>query len=130
MIEQTEMVVTKWNYTPPSEQIAADAALLSFTSLAVMKKRAPTKKGIACQLTASFVYENKTILEFVGEDSYVIDLDDIIDKGELLNMIRNSFSKFEEKFDFRKLGTLLHNRALQPLNETRLELEPVLQLLT
>lgn len=129
MIEQTEMVVTKWHYTPPAEPIAEDAAILGFTSLAVMRKRAPTKKGIACQLTSSFVFNNTTILEFVGEDSYVIDLDDVIDKGELLNMVRNSFSKLEEKFDLRKLGTILHNRALQPLNETRLELEPVLALL-
>jgi hypothetical protein len=94
-----------------------------------MRKRAPTKKGIACQLTATFIYENKTILEFIGEDSYVIDFEDAVDKSELLNMIRNSFTKFEEKFNFRKLGTVLFNRSLQPLNENMLDLEPIIPLL-
>ena len=129
MIEQTEMVVTKWHYTPPATPIENEASIIGFTSLAVMRKRASTKKGIACQLTTTYVYDNKTILEFVGEDSYVIDFDDVVDKNELLSMIRNSFTKFEEKFDFRKLGTLFHGRALHPLNESMLDLDPILSLL-
>ncbi len=129
MIEQTEMVITKWHYTPPAKLPATETEIMGFTSLAVMRKRAPTKKGLACQLTCSFVLENKTILELVGENSYVIDLDDVVDKAELLNMIRNSFSNLEERFDLRKLGTILHSRALQPLNESGLELDPVLALL-
>lgn len=129
MIEQTETVVTKWHYSPPEEAIPGDAEILGFTSLAVMRKRAATKKGIALQLTSNFVYQNKTILEIVGEDSYVIDFEDAVDKNELLNMIRNSFSKLEEKFNIRKLGTVLQNRALYPLNENMLDLEPILPLL-
>jgi hypothetical protein len=129
MIEQTETVITKWHYTPPETPVAADAAILGFTSLAVMRKRAANKKGIALQLTSNFVYENKTILEIVGEDSYVIDFEDAVDKTELLNMIRNSFAKLEEKFNIRKLGTVVQNRALYPLNENMLDLEPILPLL-
>lgn len=129
MIEQTETVVTKWHYNPPAETIPADTEILGFTSLAVMRKRASTKKGIALQLTSNFVYQNKTILEIVGEDSYVIDFEDAVDKNELLNMIRNSFAKLEEKFNIRKLGTVLQNRALYPLNENMLDLEPILPLL-
>ncbi|MEI8060550.1 MAG: hypothetical protein WCG67_10370, partial [Ferruginibacter sp.] len=86
-------------------------------------------KGVALQLTSNFVYQNKTILEIVGEDSYVIDFADAVDKNELLNMIRNSFSKLEEKFNVRKLGTVLQNRALYPLNENMLDLEPIIPLL-
>ena len=94
-----------------------------------MKKRASTKKGIACRFTVRFQFENKTILEYVGEDSYVIDLQDIIDKSELQRMIRNSYSKFNEKFEFKKLATVLRNKSLLAFDETKYDLDPVLALL-
>ena len=75
------------------------------------------------------VFENETILEYVGEDSYVIDLQDTIDKSELQRMIRNSYSKFNEKFEFKKLATVLRNKSLLPFDETKYELDPVLLLL-
>ena len=65
----------------------------------------------------------------MAEDSYVIDLQDVIDKSELQRMIRNSYSKFKEKFDLRKLGTVLRNKLLLPFDETKYDLEPVLLLL-
>ncbi len=45
-------------------------------------------------------------------DTYVIDLADVIDKSELQTMVRNCYSKFKEKFDLRKLGTVLENKTL------------------
>ena len=130
MIEQTELIVTKWLYHPPVTSIEEEPEkLFSSISLDVMKKRAATKKGIACKFTIRFVFENETILEYVAEDSYVIDLQDVIDKNELQRMIRNSYSKFKEKFDLRKLGTVLRNKSLLPFDETRYDLEPVLLLL-
>ena len=90
MIEQTELVISKWKYHPPVNSIETEPEKLSsFISLDVMKKRASTKKGIACRFTIRFVFENETILEYAAEDSYVIDLQDIIDKSELQRMIRN-----------------------------------------
>jgi hypothetical protein len=65
----------------------------------------------------------------VGEDSYVIDFTDVIDKNELLTMIRNSFSKFKEKFDLRKSGTILRDRTLAPLDESNIDLDTILPLL-
>ncbi len=56
MIEQTELIVTEWNYYPPATFDEATDKILSFTSLDVMKKRAPTKKGIACRFTMLFCY--------------------------------------------------------------------------
>lgn len=129
MIEQTELVVSEWNYHPPANFNKDEAKILSYTSLEVMKKRAPTKKGIACRFTCRFVIGNETILIYVGEDSYVIDLADVVDKNELLTMIRNSYSKFKEKFDVRKLGTIVHNRTLAPLEETNIDLDAVIPLL-
>jgi hypothetical protein len=130
MIEQTELVVTKWQYHPPLTSIEDDPEkLLSSISFDVMKKRAATKKGIACRFTVRFQFENETILEYVGEDSYVIDLQDIIDKSELQRMIRNSYSKFNEKFEFKKFGTVLRNKSLLPFDETKYDLDPVLSLL-
>lgn len=130
MIEQTELIVTKWLYNPPPDSIEDDPEkLLSFISFDVMKKRAATKKGIACRFTIRFVFENETILEYVGEDSYVIDLQDTIDKSELQRMIRNSYSKFNEKFEFKKLATVLRNKSLLPFDETKYDLDPVLLLL-
>jgi hypothetical protein len=130
MIEQTELVVTKWQYHPPVNSIEDEPEkLLSSISFDVMKKRAATKKGIACRFTVRFEFENKTILEYAGEDSYVIDLQDIIDKTEVQRMIRNSYSKFNEKFEFKKFGTVLRNKSLLPFDETRYDLDPVLSLL-
>ena len=130
MIEQTELIVTKWQYRPSVNPIEEKPEkLFSFISLDVMKKTAPTKKGIACRFTIRFVFENDTILEYVGEDSYVIDLHDIIDKNELQRMIRNSYSKFQEKFEFKKLATVLSNKSLLPFDETKYDLNPVLLLL-
>lgn len=130
MIEQTELVVSKWRYQPPAGSLEdAGDQLTSYISLDVMKKRAATKKGIACRFTCEFVFEKETILEYVGEDSYVIDLPDIIDKNELQTMIRNSYTKFREKFDFRKMGTVLQDKSLVPFDETRYDLDPVLLLL-
>jgi len=81
-----------------------------------MKKRAATKKGIAFRFRTVFIFESETILEYVGEDSYVIDFEDTVDKNELVRMIRNSYSKFIEKFEFRKMGTALHNRSIRTLD--------------
>ena len=130
MIEQTELVITKWQYHPPVNSIEDDPEkLFSSISFDVMKKRASTKKGIACRFTVRFEFENKTILEYVAEDSYVIDLEDIIDKNELQRMIRNSYSKFKEKFEFKKLGTVLRDKSLMAFDETKYDLDPVLVLL-
>jgi len=129
MIEQTELIVTEWNYFPPPGFNETTDKILSFTSLDVMKKRAPTKKGIACRFTCYFVIGQEKILDYVGEDSYVIDLPDLIDKHELVRMIRNSFSKFKDKFDLRKLGTILQDRTLAPLEESSINLDAILPLL-
>jgi len=129
MIEQTELIVTEWSYQPPINFNENENKLLSYTSLDVMKKRAATKKGIACRFTCYFVFGNETILRYVGEDSYVIDFEDVIDKNELIKMIRNSYSKFKEKFDMRKLSTVVQNRTLAPLEETNIDLDAVIPLL-
>ncbi len=129
MIEQTELIVTEWHYHPPVNFIGNGEKLLSTVELAVKKKRAATKKGIACRFSCRFVFENETILEYVGEDSYVIDVEDVIDKQELLNMILNSYSKFKQKFDLRKLSTVLRDKTLRSLDETQIDIDPILTLL-
>jgi len=129
MIEQTELIVTEWYYHPPSQPIAPGKNITQSISLDVMKKRAGTKKGLACRFSCRFTLANETILEYVGEDSYVIDLADRIDKAELLTMIRNSYSKFKEKFDLRKFGTLLQGQSLRTIDENKFDLDPILPLL-
>ncbi|MEP7377365.1 MAG: hypothetical protein ABI675_28440 [Chitinophagaceae bacterium] len=129
MIEQTELIVTAWHYKPPVHSIDGGRKISNSISLDVMKKRAGTKKGIACRFSCRFVNDNETILEYVAEDSYVIDLEDIIDKYELIKMIRNSYSKFKEKFDLRKSGTVLQDKSLRVLDETEIDLDAILPLL-
>ena len=130
MIEQTELIVSKWLYKQPINSIEEnEEQLTSYISLDVMKKKTATKKGIACRFGYEFIFEKETILEYVAEDSYVIDWQDVIDKNELQTMIRNSYSKFKEKFDLRKSGTVLLHKTLLPFDETKYDLEPVLLLL-
>jgi hypothetical protein len=129
MIEQTDLIVSKWEYHPPINSIEDEEKLTSYITLDVMKKRAATKKGIACRFTCEYIFEKETVLEYIAADTYVIDLADVIDKAELKTMIRNSYNKCKEKFDFRKLGTVLHDRSLVPFNEDKYDLDPILLLL-
>ena len=129
MIEQTELIVTEWHYHPPSQPVAPGKNITQSISFDVMKKRAGTKKGLACRFSCRFTLENEIILEYVGEDSYVIDLADKIDKAELLTMIGNSYSKFKEKFDLRKFGTSLQGQSLRTIDENKFDLDPILPLL-
>lgn len=129
MIEQTEMEVTTWHYHPPSTPITEETRIISFTEFDVMRKRASTKKGIACRFTCHFKIDEEMVLEYVGENSYVIDFEDIIDRKELLRMIHNAYTKFNEKFDFRKLGTVLSDKTLSPLDESIIELDTILPML-
>ena len=129
MIEQTELIVTEWNYHPPANFNDLTDKILNFITLDVMKKRASTKKGIACRFTCHFISGKDNVLTYVGEDSYVIDFADVIDKKELLVMVRNSYAKFKDKFDLRKLGTILQERTLSTLEETNIDLDAVLPLL-
>ena len=128
MIEQTEMMVTTWHFHTTGKDVDINN-VTNFTTLDVMKKRASTKKGIACRLSCRFVSGNEPVLDYVAEHSYVIDLEEIIDKNELMKMIRNSFSNFTEKFDFRKLGTILQHEHLSPPDENNINLDPVIPLL-
>ncbi len=128
MIEQTDIIVKEWIYIPPVNLSDSDK-ITSSISLEVMKKSAQTKKGIACRFSCKFLNGNETILFYVGEDSYVIDLDDAIDRNEILNMIKNSYSKFTEKFEFRKSGTILQNKKLIPLDEKNINIDAILPLL-
>lgn len=128
MIEQTEMMVTKWQMHASGNEVDVKN-VTNHTTLEVMKKRNAIKKGIACRLTARFVYGNIPVLEYAAEHSYVIDFDEVINKTELVNMIRNSFAHFNEKFEFRKLGTILHDQSLVPIDENALDLDTILPLL-
>ena len=129
MIEQTVLEISKWDYNEPSEPIEDRERILNFTSLDVQKKRNSQKKGLACRFTGQFVFEEAVLLEFVGEHSYVIDFHEVIDKNELLKMIRNSFTMFYEKFEFMKHTTVLQDRELTPLNESLIDLDAILPLL-
>ncbi len=129
MIEQTEMVVTNWHYHPPTQPLTETSSIKSTLGFDVMRKRASTKKGIACRFTCVFKIDGAFVLEYVGENSYVIDFEDVIDRAELLKMIRNAYTKYNEIFDFRKLATELANTSLTPLNESIIDLDAILPLL-
>jgi len=128
MIEQTELVITKWYFHLPNISNNPEQ-LNNITTIDVMQKRNAIKKGIACRLNCQFTNSDGPVLDYVAEHSYVIDFDDIIDRNELLKMFRNSFSNFEEKFQFRKLGTILNNEKLRPLDETLIDLDAILPML-
>ena len=126
MIEQTDLVVNKWDYKPPANAAAADEHYIEFTFLDVKRKKAATKKGIACRFTCRFSLHNETVLEYVAQDTYVIDFDDEINTQELYSMISNAHSKFAATFDLRKLGTVLQNTSLRPLDQSAMNLEVLL----
>ena len=129
MIEQTELIVTEWISLPLSQPIKSDSIVKSETGLDVMQKRAPTKKGLAVRLTGRIQIDNTPVLLYVAEHSYVIDFEEVIDKAELIKMFRNSFTQFNEKFELKKLGTILVNCFLSPLDESKIDYDTILPLL-
>lgn len=129
MIEQTELVVTKWEFIQPLNYNEAIDELNSFVTFEVMKKTAATKKGIACRFSCRFDFKDVTILDYVAENSYVIDFEELINQQDLHTMISNTYTLFKEKFDLRKLGTLLHNKTLKMIDVTKYDLDPVILLL-
>lgn len=129
MIEQTPLIVTEWIYIPPVNEADDGKKIISLLSLDVMKKTAPAKKGIACRFTCKFMNGDDTILLYIAEDSYVIDEADVIDKNEILTMIKNSYSKVKETFDIRKLGTVLQNKSVRVLDEANIDLNTIHSLL-
>src|SRR5688572_29509235 len=128
MIEQTDLVVDEWIYIPPPALDSTDN-ITSDLTFEVMKKMAPTKKGLACRFTCRFVNGKDPILLYVGQDSYVIDLEDKISATEIRSMIGNSYSKFKEKYEFRKLGTVLQNIPLSAFDENSLDISEIISLL-
>ena len=128
MIEQTDLVVDEWIYIPPPTLDSINK-LTSDLTLEVMKKMAPSKKGLACRFTCRFVNGKDPILLYIAQDSYVIDLEDKIDATEIRKMIANSYSKFKEKYEFRKLGTVLHNTPLNAFDVNSLDISEILSLL-
>ena len=128
MIEQTDLVVDEWIYIPPSTLDSIDK-ITSDLTLEVMKKTAPSKKGLACKFTSRFVNGKDLILLYIAQDSYVIDVEDKIDATEIRRMIANSYSKFKEKYELRKLGTILHNTPLNVFDENNLDISEILPLL-
>ena len=128
MIEQTPLVVVEWIYLDPGELRASDKVTNS-TSLEIMKKRAADKKGIACRFTNHFKVNDKIYLNYIAEDSYVIDLKDIVDRKELVTMITNAHSKFEEEFNKRRFTTAFINYSLAPFDANLVNLDAILPLL-
>lgn len=129
MIEQTALEITKWDYQEISVPGVGLEQIISLVSFDVQRKRNSLKKGIAVRFTCHFTFDNKIILECSGEHSYVVDFEDVINKNELIKMIRNSYELFKEKYDFKKLNTILHSQSLQPLNESNINLDAILVML-
>jgi hypothetical protein len=129
MIEQTELVITSWIYKEPARTLTTDDVVENFISIDVQRKRNSLKKGVAFRFRTLFVFENETILDYSGEDSYVIDFEDVVDKAEVISMVRNTYSKFTEKFDFRKTGTVLQDRSIRYLDESTINFDAIVPLL-
>ena len=128
MIEQTDLVVNEWIYLPPSTSDSDENISASLT-FQVQKKNATSKKGLACRFSCLFVKGNETILSYIGQDSYVIDLEDRIDANEVWKMIKNSYTKYKEKYEFKRLGTVLQNTPLAPFDETMYDIGEIISFL-
>lgn len=129
MIEQTELVITNWIYKEPARPLTIDDIVENYISIDVQRKRNSLKKGVAFRFRTLFVFENETILDYSGEDSYVIDFEDVVDKAEVISMVRNTYGKFTEKFDFRKTGTVLQDRSIRFLDESTINFDAIVPLL-
>jgi len=129
MIEQTPLSVTEWIYLDAGNIDEKKDIVANNTTLAVMKKRKGDKKGIACQFTSLFTVNQKIYLNYIAEDSYVIDLADIVNRQELVTMITNSYSKFEAEFNKRKFTTAFISYTMRPFDVNNVDFDAILPLL-
>jgi hypothetical protein len=129
MIEQTPLVVAEWIYLDPGNITEGKDVLANTTSFEVMKKRKGDKKGLVCRFSSLFTVNSKISLNFIAEDSYVIDMADMIDKKELVTMISNSYSKFEAEFDKRKFTTAFISYRLSPFYVDKVDFDAIIPLL-
>ena len=110
MIEQTKLVIGKYLYQPlVSIMEDEEEKLPSFIEFDVIRKRAIKKRDLPAGLPCGLFIIIKSSWN-MAEHSYVIDLQDVIDMNEFEGMIRNSLYKFNEKFEYRRFGTLVSNK--------------------
>lgn len=128
MIEQTEMIMTEWEYRLPWNTLDEES-IESTIALEAMKKRNSIKKGIAFRFRVKFFTGEYVILNCAGEHSYVIDFEDVIDQNELLRMIDQSYLQFNELFNFRKLATIFRNKSLKQLDVSTIDVTNLLPML-
>ena len=129
MIEQTPLVVVDWIYLIPGDISKEKDVVANTTSFEVMKKRKDDKKGLACRFSTLVTVNDKIYLNYIAEDSYVIDMADIINKQELVTMISNSYSKFEAEFNKRKFTTAFISYTLGPFYVEKVDFDAILPLL-
>ena len=129
MIEQTPLVVVEWIYLDPGIIDKEKDVIANSTSFEVMKKLKGDKKGLACRFGTLVTVNGKIYLNFIAEDSYVIDMADIVDRKELITMITNSYSKFEAEFNKRKFTTAFISYTLSPFYAEKVDVDTILPLL-
>ena len=129
MIEQTPLVTVEWIYLDPGIINKEKDVVTNTTSFEVMKKSKGDKKGLACRFGTLVKVNDKIYLNFIAEDSYVIDMADVIDKKELTTMISNSHSKFEAEFNKRKFTTAFISYTLSPFYVEKVDFDAMLPLL-
>ena len=129
MIEQTPLAVVEWIYLDPGVIDKENDRVANSTSFEVMKRRKGDKKGISCRFSSQVKVNDKIYLNYIAEDSYVIDLADNVDKNELVTMISNSYGKFEAEFNKRKFTTAFISYNLSPFNVHGVDLAAILPLL-
>ena len=129
MVEQTPLVLVEWIYLDPGIINNEKDVIANTTAFEVMKKLKGNKKGLACRFGTLITVNGKIYLNFIAEDSYVIDMADIIDRKELITMISNSYSKFEAEFNKRKFTTAFISYSLGPFYAEKVDLDTILPLL-
>jgi hypothetical protein len=129
MIEQTPLVLVEWIYLDPGVVDKEKDRVANSTSFEVMKKRKGNKKGLSCRFSTLVKVNDKIYLNYIAEDSYVIDLTDNVDRNELVTMITNSYGKFEAEFNKRKFTTAFISYTLSPFNVHGVDFGAILPLL-
>jgi len=129
MIEQTPLKVVEWIYLDPGVIDKEKDPVANSTSFDVMKQRKGDKKGLSCRFSTQVKVNDKIYLNYIAEDSYVIDLADNVDRAELVTMVTNSYGKFEAEFNKRKFTTAFISYTLSPFNVNLVDFAAILPLL-
>lgn len=120
MISSTPLHVIHWDYTPLSRTMMLEDSY-SMTPLKAIGKSNTDKKSIGFRFHHRRFKDNIVMFSYIGEVTYIIDKEDIINSEEMIKMFMSAYYKYRDYFEKRASGTPLQLSPLKLWDESKID---------